>query len=357
MDFDLTGTVLEGGWTLDKALPRPGEEGAEGLTGSYFSLGYTASNGKKRAFVKVIDVGKALKSQSGSSMMQRLKLVSDSHNFECSILDVCTRAKLDRVVSILGHGELPPHPKDPMQIALPYIVFELADGDVRKIISRTNSIDDVWRFKVLHNIATGLQQLHGQEIAHQDLKPSNVLIFDEANDGAKIGDLGRASKKHLDVMHDGFDIPGALAYAPPEQVYGIRPERWQDRREACDLYQLGTLLTFMFSGATPTEYFIGNLDKSVLPQKWRGKGHCDYETALPILQAAMTSFVDSIQEDFPPWAKDELKTIVLNACNPDYSKRGDPGARQRTGNPIGIEVFISKFDRLATQASIEARKP
>jgi len=31
-----------------------------------------------------------------------------------------------------------------------------------------------WIFRTLHNIATGLKQLHGQEIAHQDLKPSSL---------------------------------------------------------------------------------------------------------------------------------------------------------------------------------------
>src|SRR6266851_917241 len=52
-----------------------------------------------------------------------------------------------------------------------------ADGDVRKHLSPTQSLDIVWILRCLHHIATGLHQLHSAKVAHQDLKPSNVLAF------------------------------------------------------------------------------------------------------------------------------------------------------------------------------------
>jgi len=352
---NLVGQTLQDGWTITRELPRPGTPGAEDLTGSWFSLGYIASKGKKDAFLKVIDVERALTTdQPGSTLMDRLKLVTDSHTFECSILDICTKAKLDRIVGIIAKGELPPPVGT--RIPIPYILFELADGDVRKIVSRSNKIDDAWRLRVLHDVAVGLQQLHGQQIAHQDLKPSNVLLFDQDGRGAKIGDLGRASRKGMDSNHDGCVIAGALNYAPPEQVYGVSPARWEDRREGCDLYHLGSLATYIFSGITPTAYYTQTLSLDIRPFLWNGRGKCDYETALPVLISVFTAFIEQIRSDLPEWSKAELSQIILNACNPDYQKRGDPDARKRAGNPIGIDTFVSRFDRLAKRALVETRR-
>lgn len=353
---NLVGTVLKDGWTITKQLPRAGSLGAEELTGAWFSIGYIASDGKKEAFVKVIDVQKAIQMHSPASLIERLKLLTDSHTFECTILDLCIKARLDRVVRIMAQGEIPAAAGAAMPIAIPYIMFELADGDVRKIISRTNKIDDAWRFNVLHDVAVGLQQLHGQQIAHQDLKPSNVLLFETGKQGAKIGDLGRASRRGMDAQHDGFQIAGAPNYAPPEQVYGVMPARWEDRREGCDLYHLGSLATFMFAGVTPTIHYVQTLSPAVRPRPWQGNGACDYPTALPLLASSFAGFLAQIQSDLPTWAAPELSQIIVNACNPDFEKRGDPDARRRTGSPIGIETFVSRFDRLAKRAMIESRK-
>jgi serine/threonine protein kinase len=351
---NLVGQKTPGGWTIVRQLPRPGEVGAEDQTGSWFSIGCIATKDGNEAFLKVIDVERALAPREGTTVMERLKEVADSHGFECSILDICTKAKLDRIVRILEKGELPPLPGT--LAPMPFILFELADGDVRKIVSRSNKLDDAWRLQVLHDVAVGLQQLHGQEIAHQDLKPSNVLIFDGAGKGAKIGDLGRASRKGMEANHDNLVIAGARNYAPPEQVYGIVPEQWVDRRESCDLYHLGTLSMFVFAGVTPTDRYLQALHEDIRPRSWRGKGTCDYASALPVLTATLSALVEEIKPDLPEWSQDELAQIFMNACNPDYKKRGDSDARKRVGNPSGIDTFVSRFDRLAKRALVELRK-
>lgn len=353
---DLVGIVLPGGWKIVELLARPGEIGAEDLTGSFFSFGYIAANQNRKAFLKVIDVERALADDGHSTLMQRLKRLANGHDFECSILDVCARAKLDRVVQILAKGEIAPPADSPLGIPIPYILFEHAEGgDVRKIVSRTAKLEDAWRLEVLHEVAVGIQQLHGQQIAHQDLKPSNVLLFGTEGKRAKIGDLGRASRKGMDAEHDSFDIAGAKRYAPPEQVYGVFPESWGDRRESCDLYHLGALTIFLFTGWNITNYYVANVGKEILPRAWLGSGG-DYKTALPVLMKTLTNFVDEIRNDLPEWASAELSQIILTACNPDYLKRGDPGARQRVGSPIGIDTYVSRFDRLSKRAMVEVRR-
>lgn len=105
---NLIGAELKDGWVVTRKLPKPGSVGAETLTGSFFSIGYIATKGGKEAFLKVIDIASAFKANLHLPVMDRLKIVTDSHTFECSILEVCKKAKLDRVVRILLQGDLDP---------------------------------------------------------------------------------------------------------------------------------------------------------------------------------------------------------------------------------------------------------
>ena len=353
-NLNLVGASLSDGWKIVEEFPRPGTAGATDLTGGYFSIGCIAErvNGtrQERAFVKVFDLAMAT-NLFPDDFMKGMKLVTDAYSSECSILKVCKDAKLDRVVQILDLGQLPATTL--RTLPTPYIIFENADGDLRKLVSRSSNFEVAWKLRVLHDVAVGLQQLHRKKIAHQDLKPSNVLIFDTEGEGAKIGDLGRASHQGQPAPHDPEVIAGARAYAPPEQAFGITPERWEDQREGCDLYHLGSLAAFLFSGRLPNDFFRANLDKTILPIIWGGEGKGSYALALPFLNAELTKFVQEIAVDFPEWGSEELKQIILNACNQDYKKRGDPAARARVGAPLGIETFVSRFDRLARRALVK----
>ena len=349
----LVGTPIDGGWTIIEELPRPGTVGAEDLTGGQFSIGCIVERTKEkkteRAFLKVIDVNAAAAAFAGD-IMRGLKLATDSYTIESAILDICQKARLDRIIRVLAVGQISPAAGG--ALPAPYILFENADGDLRKLVSRGDAFDNAWKLRVLHDVAVGLQQLHQQKIAHQDLKPSNVLIFNDDGQGAKIGDLGRSSIQGHSAPHDGLSVAGAMAYAPPEQVFGITPARWEDRREGCDLYHLGTLVSFLFTGQAPNDHYRTSLPAEVLPVAWRGLGKTDYATALPFFTAALTEFPAKVSVDFPDWGRDEMLQILLNTCAPDYEKRGDPDARRRAGSPLGIETFVSRFDRLSRRALV-----
>src|SRR5437879_7964713 len=105
---------------------------------------------------------------------------------------------MSRIVQALEDGSIVVDPSNAAGI-VQYLIFELADGDIRKQLEFNDKIDMVWKLRTLHNTATGLQQLHSREIAHQDVKPSNVLSF--GNQGSKLGDLGRAAHKNHNAPH------------------------------------------------------------------------------------------------------------------------------------------------------------
>ncbi|MGM9481988.1 protein kinase domain-containing protein [Roseateles sp. NT4] len=353
--FDLVGQTIADGWLVTTRLPRKNEPGGEHQTGGNFSIGYIATKGGKKAFVKAIDVQGVIEDRhSGLKLVPRLKRMTDSHTFESTILEVCKKAKLDRIVEVIASDDIEV-PSAPHGIPVPFIMFELAEGDIRKAIDASEKIDTAWKLKVLHHVAVGIQQLHRHDISHQDLKPSNVLLFGKKSVVAKIGDMGRSSRRGLVAEHDDCDVPGAVAYAPPEQVFGIRPERWEDRREGCDVYHLGAMAAFLFTGVVLSARLSQALPVDMRPYLWGGQSGCDYDTALPILKRALAEFVADSQTSLPVWAAEELSQIILTACDPDWRVRGDSKARQSLANNVGIDAYVSRFDRLAKNAAVKTR--
>src|SRR5579859_1957573 len=240
---NLVGTMLPDGWLLTEKA-RQGFVGPD-ETGGHFSVGYIAEKDGKQAFVKVFDLGGALMQNAGN-VMQAMMMLGQNHQYECQLLDICNAAHLDRIVQVLGRGQASITTSQGLSTPIPYIIFERAASDIRRALHKANVIEDAWRLTMLHHVAVGVQQLHGQQIAHQDIKPSNVLIFESGGESAKLADLGRASRNDgLSAAHDSLAIAGDFNYAPPEQAYGVFAPEWRDRREGCDLYHLGALLAFV----------------------------------------------------------------------------------------------------------------
>ncbi|MBI3439486.1 MAG: protein kinase family protein, partial [Proteobacteria bacterium] len=248
-----------------------------------------------------------------------------------------------------------------------YLIFELAEGDVRKFAKRPNEFEAIWSLGALHNVAVGLSQLHSTEIFHQDIKPSNVLVFSQ---GAlsKLADLGRAHASALPAPHDIFDLPGATQYAPPEQLYSYS---WGDRlsaRAAGDLYLLGSLLFFFFMGVMFTPAWFAYLRQQHYPRRlspndegWTGK----YDDVLPFVRDAVSNAtndlavrVNGLFGSLGLQAEgEELVALFSYLVDPDPSRRGHPGARaDKHSNPLGLARFVSALDRIAKRSAWAFRK-
>ncbi|MFH1495621.1 MAG: protein kinase [Pseudomonadota bacterium] len=348
----LVGMSLPNGWQVVERIPGREDPGFEHVTGGHFSVGYIVEKDGRKAFAKAFNIANALQRQNA---MNAILTISTEYLYEKELLDFCRNKKLGRVVQAIDTGELsiPWAEYNNFPTPVPYLIFELADEDIRRAIGRAGKLEDAAKLRYLHEVAVGLTQLHNNHVAHQDLKPSNVLLFDSLGQGAKIADLGRASRRGAAAAHDGYLIAGDSTYAPPEQLYGVSAPDWVDRRLACDAFHLGGLVAFLFCGIAPLAGLKAHLPEEYWPGRWQGS----YEDVLPQLIHAFSRFLESLVAEFPPWARDELRKIVSELCNPDYAKRGDPKARQMHGRPIGVDRFVSRFDRLAKRAMVEARKP
>ena len=259
------------------------------------------------------------------------------------MLEKCKSNGLSRIVTVLDSGTLPPKDGDASNV-VQYLIFELADHDIRSFVDWEQTFETAWALRTMHQAAAALQQLHFVEIAHQDVKPSNVLIFE--NSHSKLADLGRAFDRHSTSPHDESACAGDLTYAPPELLYGYVPQDWRVRRLGCDLYLLGSLVVFFCTGVSMTHLLLNRLNDQHHYTKWGGK----YSEVLPYLQKSFTQIIRELRKKIHPNFAEEITEAIRQLCDPNPDLRGHPKNIGSSGNQYSLERYVSIFDRLAKKA-------
>jgi eukaryotic-like serine/threonine-protein kinase len=337
----MKGMVLDGRWTVGDLI-EPGPLG----TGGHFSVTYRLSDAAgQTAFLKALNLERALRSVDPA---RAIEAMTKAFNFERDLLATCGERQMSKVVRALGDGAVAVN-----GTYVNYLIFEEADGgDIRQYLNSARQFDAAFAFRALHNVAAGLVQLHQAGIAHQDLKPSNVLVF-EREQTYKVGDLGRASAKGVDGPVDDLPVPGDRTYAPPELAYGQVSAEWTERRQASDLYHLGSLLYFLFNDVSVTAALQQELDPGHTFHNWSGT----FEAVLPYLHNAFEELVTRLESRVPHVPATSLRrgesasALAARAfrelCMPDPAHRGHPSARLGSGSPYSCQRYVSLFDLLA----------
>ncbi len=336
----LEGLVLSNGWTVGKMIKPPPHS-----TGGCFSVGYKVRNEDGRlAYLKALDFTSAFQSED---IPRALQALTEAYNFERDLLEKCKDRRLNRIVVALGDGNTKvPGFSQPIGTVY-YIIFEDAKGNVRDEVEHLKAFDLAWCLRSLHFTAVGLQQLHTSGIAHQDLKPSNVLVFDDRN--TKISDLGCASATQFRSRRDSLNVPGDPGYAPLDQLYRIPARGFSDRCLA-DLYLLGSLIFYYFCRCSATHAIQVKLSNNAGIQL-----SSDFGNDLPYIRQAFNEALEDLRKEIEKYSvtiASELIEIVAQLCEPDRDMRGDLRSVVSVIPRHNIERYVSRLNLIATKAEL-----
>jgi len=330
----LAGKVLLDRWVVTEKLMRD-----EGGSGEARSVCYRAVDSLgNAAFVKTFDF-KALERRGD---IQKLEDMAREFNHEKKVHELCLDKKLARVTRIYDSGMCEVDGQVIHFIICEYAPRSLRDahppGDLGVAASK--------RLISLRHVAAGLAQLHGIGVAHQDVKPSNAVAFD--NGSVKVTDLGSSSCTSLPpAPHDEYSFCGQPNFAPPELLYG-ESGTWHKRRVGCDMYLLGNLLFTSFVGESLTYILCHGLPRELRHTEFTGS----YELVLPVWVGLHYLVVpEFIRQSAPAEVAEELSQIVIEMCHPDPDQRGHRQNMKGSGARYGLERYISAFDRLALKCS------
>lgn len=345
----LTGQTLPSGWKLTRQLSK-----SPGGSGSNFCVGYIAERDGHKAFVKAIDFVKAL---NAADPIAELAMLTSLATFEREAMELCETQNLSRLIRLFSSEYVNLDPaKNPLNQVY-CLIMEIGAGDLRKQLSHVGAFPCSAVFSILADVALGMSQLHRHGVAHQDVKPSNVISMTDMSvprDAVfKVGDLGRVVRKDKSGPYDGLPWPGDGHYSPPERWYGLVPTQWTDARESSDAYMLGSLVFFLLVG-TPLQPLLWNkLTGPMMPGTWSG-GYT--EPLILVLRSLQLNIIsDVLVPKVPQTLQDPLVAILKELIEPDPFKRGDKRARAQVGNSVGLDRFVPKFRQLANQAGIIER--
>jgi non-specific serine/threonine protein kinase len=143
----------------------------------------------------------------------------------------------------------------------PFYTMDYASGDLKNYLEN-NDIPFGNRIDLCLQIANGLKELKDIGYYHRDLKPDNILMFD---DTWKIGDLGLIAFRDKDNIYDKKnDFIGPKGWLSPEAMNKYLQSDNNKYKFDCnidhqsDVFQLGKVFWYILQGNAP----IGNIRRS-----------------------------------------------------------------------------------------------
>jgi eukaryotic-like serine/threonine-protein kinase len=356
---NLVGKDIDG-WHVVRQLPKP--DRSKGESGGNFSICYIVERDGAEYFMKVLDYRKCLLEAIplGQTRSKVIARNTTEFNYEKELSNFCKEKRVSKVILYIGAGEL--ELSDFMFGTVSYIVYEMANSNIRKFLEYSKTLEFsakiktlAVKFRSLRDVATGLNNLHTYNISHQDLKPSNVMAFEGES---KIGDLGRSLCFDSDVKcpYQFESFHGDFTYAPPEAIFKYFLPDAKERLYQMDNYTLGSLIVFYITGVSINAIMERYLPNSMLEMRKMGILFDNVRTDLiNAFQQALNDLrneipLDSIRED--------VIHIVEYLCNPIPERRGHPKNTVTTNRTSNFDLHrtISELDFALRKANLELLK-
>jgi len=170
---------------------------------------------------------------------------------------------------------------------------------------------------IINSIASGLEHAHDKGVIHRDLKPQNIIIFE--NDGdivPKICDFGagRFSLRDTTVLTRTGHSIYSPDYCAPEQR-----KEFRELDERADIYSLGKIIYRIVTGNNPLDYDLSDIPHEysyIISKACKRIPENRYQDA-PGLIADLNLFPILFNKDPLKLIEDEVERIENSG---DYSK-------------------------------------
>ena len=126
-----------------------------------------------------------------------------------------------------------------------YIAYEYVPGQTMRQALRAGALTDAGSVEAAAQILEGLAHAHARGIVHRDVKASNVLVAEGEELSIRLLDFGLAQLAEEESLTATGDVPGTLAYVPPERLHG------EPGDPAADVWAVGVLLWEALAGWHP----------------------------------------------------------------------------------------------------------
>jgi len=141
----------------------------------------------------------------------------------------------DHVVPVLDAGEAG---------GTSYLVAEyVAGGSLADRLREEGALPIVEALRIGAEVATGLDALHHGGLVHRDVKPSNLMLYEDGR--AAITDFGLAKGPAYTVLTEPGQVMGTLDYLAPELIRG------EAATPSTDIYAFGCVVYECVTGAPP----------------------------------------------------------------------------------------------------------
>lgn len=246
-----------------------------------------------------------------------------------------------------------------------YLVFEKAKGGpLLTQIQRRVHFTEREAASIIRDLAAALAHLHSRGIAHRDVKPENVLCYNDGENGkddflpVKLCDFDLCSSVYESITTPKLQSPvGSVEYMAPEVVeafsvdldfFGLelQPDNLDDEDDVdltydkrCDLWSLGIIAYILLCGYLP---FSGRCGKDC---GWEDRGEECFECQHQLFQSIKSGSLIFPEKHWSTVSK-EAKDLITKLLVRDASQRLD-------ATSILNHPWIIKFNSMAQGMSLK----
>ncbi len=178
---------------------------------------------------------------------------------EIEALTECKRHNIDNIIEINFNDYIictttreTKKGKRDIKLFFPFYMMDFADADLKQYLEN-NELDKEGKIELCLQLAEGLNDLNNLGYYHRDIKPDNILFFNDGN--WRIGDLGLVARRDLD--YDGQnELIEPKGWLSPESMNKYLAKGRTNKFDCnidhqSDIFQLGKVFWYILQGNAP----------------------------------------------------------------------------------------------------------